>query len=163
MAVIDTGAVEELQEVLLDCAPQQNATGYRINQQQAGFVEATLAQHGNWKVQAPTAWRDRPASELTLQALSGGPALRGSRAWPPVSAGGQHGEYMAGVFAAVATHIGLRRRVLTGEGGVIDLSALESVIMTQLFNPITMETAIGGVRPRRAKATVGDVLASKDG
>jgi len=63
MAVIDTGAVEELQEVLLDCAPQQNATGYRINQQQAGFVEATLRQHGDWKVQAPTAWRDRAAKQ----------------------------------------------------------------------------------------------------
>ncbi len=31
MAVIDTGAVEELQEVLLDCAPQQHAPGYRIS------------------------------------------------------------------------------------------------------------------------------------
>ncbi|HSY17411.1 MAG TPA: SNF2-related protein [Candidatus Acidoferrales bacterium] len=63
MAVIDTGAVEELQEVLLDCAPQQNATGYRISQQQAGFVEATLRQHGSWKVSAPTAWRDRAAKQ----------------------------------------------------------------------------------------------------
>ncbi|MDR3458754.1 MAG: SNF2-related protein [Verrucomicrobiae bacterium] len=63
MAVIDTGAVEELQEVLLDCAPQQNAAGYRISQQQAGFVEATLRQHGSWKVQAPTAWRDRAAKQ----------------------------------------------------------------------------------------------------
>ncbi len=63
MAVIDTGAVEELQEVLLDCAPQQNAAGYRINSQQAGFLEATLRQHGDWKVQAPAAWRDRAAKQ----------------------------------------------------------------------------------------------------
>jgi hypothetical protein len=63
MAVIDTGAVEELQEVLLDCAPQQHATGYRISHQQAGFVEATLRQHSNWKVQAPDAWRDRAARQ----------------------------------------------------------------------------------------------------
>ena len=48
-------------------------------------------------------WADRAATEFTLQALSGAPALRGSRAWPPMSAGGQHGEYMIGVFAAVAT------------------------------------------------------------
>ncbi len=108
-------------------------------------------------------WSDRVATELTLQALSGGPALRGSRAWPPMSAGGQHGEYMAGVFSAVATMIGLRHRTLTGSGGLIDVSALESVIMTQLFNPITMETMESGPRPRRAKATVGDVVASKDG
>ena len=63
MAVIDSGAVEELQEVLLDCAPQQNATGYRINSVQAGFLEATLRQHGDWKVQAPAAWRDRAAKQ----------------------------------------------------------------------------------------------------
>ena len=59
MAVIDTGAVEELQEVLLDCAPQQHAQGYRINSKQAGFLEATLRQHSDWNVQAPAAWRDR--------------------------------------------------------------------------------------------------------
>src|ERR1017187_7633247 len=58
MAVIDTGAGEE---VLLDCAPQQNAAGYRISSKQAGFLEATLKQHGDWKVQAPTAWLDRAA------------------------------------------------------------------------------------------------------
>ena len=63
MAVIDTGAVEELQEVLLDCAPQQNAAGYRINNTQAGFLEATLRQHADWKVQAPTAWRERAAKQ----------------------------------------------------------------------------------------------------
>ncbi|MEJ0090486.1 MAG: SNF2-related protein [Limisphaerales bacterium] len=63
MAVIDSGAVEELQEVLLDCAPQQNASGYRISSKQAGFLEATLRQHGDWKIQAPTAWRDRAAKQ----------------------------------------------------------------------------------------------------
>jgi superfamily II DNA or RNA helicase len=63
MAVIDSGAVEELQEVLLDCAPQQHAAGYRINNAQAGFLEATLKQHSAWKVEAPTAWRDRAAKQ----------------------------------------------------------------------------------------------------
>ena len=63
MAVIDTGAVEELQEVLLDCAPQQHAQGYRISSKQAGFLEATLRQHTDWKVQAPAAWRDRAAKQ----------------------------------------------------------------------------------------------------
>jgi len=63
MAVIDTGAVEELQEVLLDCAPQQHAQGYRISSKQAGFLETTLREHTDWKVQAPTAWRDRAAKQ----------------------------------------------------------------------------------------------------
>lgn len=63
LAVIDTGAVEELQEVLLDCAPQQHSQGYRIGSQQAGFLEATLRQRADWKVQAPTAWRERAAKQ----------------------------------------------------------------------------------------------------
>jgi superfamily II DNA or RNA helicase len=61
--VIDTGAVEEMQEVLLDCAPEQHAQGYRISSTQAGFLEATLRQHPGWKLQAPAAWRDRAARQ----------------------------------------------------------------------------------------------------
>src|ERR1017187_4175061 len=63
MAIIDTGAVEELQEVLLDCAPEQHSQGYRITSRQAGFLEATLRQHPDWRVQAPAAWRDRAAKQ----------------------------------------------------------------------------------------------------
>jgi superfamily II DNA or RNA helicase len=63
MAVIDTGAVEELQEVLLDCAPQQHPQGYRIDCRQAAFLEATLRQHADWKVDAPSAWRERAARQ----------------------------------------------------------------------------------------------------
>jgi superfamily II DNA or RNA helicase len=63
MAIIDTGAVEELQEVLLDCAPQQHSQGYRINNRQASFLEATLRQHSDWKVQAPTTWREHAAKQ----------------------------------------------------------------------------------------------------
>jgi superfamily II DNA or RNA helicase len=62
-AVIDMGAVEELQEVLLDCAPQQHAQGFRISNTQAGFLEATLRQHADWRVAAPPAWRDRAAKQ----------------------------------------------------------------------------------------------------
>ena len=43
------------------------------------------------------------------------------------------------------------------------MSGLESVMMTQLFNPHTMETQVGGVRPKRARATVGDVVPTSDG
>ncbi len=59
IAVIDTGAVEELQEVLLDAAPQQHAQGYRLNNAQAGFVEATLREKNGWQIQAPADWANR--------------------------------------------------------------------------------------------------------
>jgi SNF2 family DNA or RNA helicase len=63
IAVIDTGAVEELQDVLRDCAPQQHAEGYRISNTQAAFLESTLKQHGDWRVQAPAAWRERATKQ----------------------------------------------------------------------------------------------------
>lgn len=108
-------------------------------------------------------WAGLAATEFTLQAMTGGPAIRGARAWPPTSVGGQFGEYIIGVFAAVATLISVRRRALTGAGGTFDLSGLEASIMTQLFNPATMETQVGGVHMKRQKAPVADVVESKDG
>ncbi len=62
-ALLDTGAVEELQEVLLDCAPEQNAGGYRLDNWQAGFLDATLRQQSGWQVQASSAWTQRAAQQ----------------------------------------------------------------------------------------------------
>lgn len=58
-ALIDTGAVEELQEVLLDCAPQQNERGYRMNNVQAGFLRSALNTQPSWEVRAPQTWTQR--------------------------------------------------------------------------------------------------------
>ncbi|MGH7971949.1 MAG: SNF2 helicase associated domain-containing protein, partial [Limisphaerales bacterium] len=63
LAIIDTGAVEELKEVLLDCSPQQHAQGYRIDNNQAGFLDATLRKHSEWALQAPATWRERAARQ----------------------------------------------------------------------------------------------------
>jgi superfamily II DNA or RNA helicase len=60
-ALLDTGAVEELQEVLVDCAPRQRDGGYRLGNAQAGFLEATLNRQPRWAVQAPSAWKQRAA------------------------------------------------------------------------------------------------------
>ncbi len=61
LAIIDSGAVEELQEVLLDCAPEQAVgTGqrYHMSQTQAGFLESSLRNQG-LTFSAPAAWQDR--------------------------------------------------------------------------------------------------------
>jgi superfamily II DNA or RNA helicase len=55
-ALLDTGAVEELQQVLVDCAPRQHATGYRVDNAQAGFLQATLREQSGWNIQAPQGW-----------------------------------------------------------------------------------------------------------
>jgi len=72
-ALMDTGAVEEFQEVLLDCAPRQNAEGYRVSNVQAGFLDATLRSQSGWQVEAPAAWTQRTAlqrGEVKLEAAS---------------------------------------------------------------------------------------------
>ena len=62
-ALLDTGAVEELEQVLIDAAPQQQAGGYRLHNAQAGFLDATLRQQTNWRVQAPASWTARAARQ----------------------------------------------------------------------------------------------------
>ncbi len=63
IALIDTGALEEFNEVLRDCAPQQHEKGYRLSGVQAGFLDATLRQQPGWQVQASAAWRERAAQQ----------------------------------------------------------------------------------------------------
>src|SRR5262245_40399463 len=59
IALIDTGALEEFNEVLRDCEPQQHPKGYRFSDVQAGFLDATLRQQPGWHVQASSGWRER--------------------------------------------------------------------------------------------------------
>ncbi len=56
-ALVDTGAVEELEQVLLDCDPQQRGGAYRLNAVHAGYLEATLREGGVGTLQAPPAWQ----------------------------------------------------------------------------------------------------------
>lgn len=60
--VIDTGAVEELQEVLMDCAPNQRDGRFRIETVQAGFLETSLHDQG-YSLKAPAAWHHRVAQQ----------------------------------------------------------------------------------------------------
>ena len=62
-ALLDTGAVEDLQEVLLDCAPEQHANGYRLNHLQSGFLDATLRKNSGWRIHAPTSWTQRASQQ----------------------------------------------------------------------------------------------------
>jgi crotonobetainyl-CoA:carnitine CoA-transferase CaiB-like acyl-CoA transferase len=76
-------------------------------------------------------WSRRPATEFTLQAASGLTGFRGDPAGPPISIGGELGEYMGGTWAAYGA-MALRRRVAAGgPGGHLDLSMLEAITLMQ--------------------------------
>ena len=76
-------------------------------------------------------WSKRPATEFTLQAWSGLTGFRGDPAGPPISIGGELGEYMGGACAAYGA-LALRRRVRRdGPGGHLDMSMLEAITLMQ--------------------------------
>ena len=110
-------------------------------------------------------WRDRPATEFTLQAWSGGIVGlgRGAPDRAPVYVGGQVGEYLAGWYASAAI-LASRMRVLHGgRGELIDLSMLESAVMGLTYYPVTYYEMLG--RPWRSarKLTVPGIARARDG
>ncbi|HAV64961.1 MAG TPA: helicase, partial [Verrucomicrobiales bacterium] len=58
-ALLDTGAVEELDQFLIDAAPQQQAAGYRLRAENAAFLNETVGRKLGWQVVAPSAWLHR--------------------------------------------------------------------------------------------------------
>ncbi len=76
-------------------------------------------------------WSERAATEFTLQAASGLTGFRGDPSGPPISIGGELGEYMGGACAAYGA-LAVRRRVRRGgPGGHLDMSMLEAITLMQ--------------------------------
>ena len=108
-------------------------------------------------------WADKPATEFTLQAWSGGifGLGRGTVDRAPVHVGGQVGEWLAGLFAAIGTLASTRRASATGE--LVDVSMLEAQAMCLTYYPVTFFEQLGyPMRKRRSVPTPG-VAAAKDG
>jgi crotonobetainyl-CoA:carnitine CoA-transferase CaiB-like acyl-CoA transferase len=108
-------------------------------------------------------WSDKPATEFTLQAWSGGIVglARGKPERAPVFVGGQIGEWLAGLYGAIGT-LAARRRAAPG-GELVDVSMLEALAMCLTYYPVTFNDQLG--RPMRRKrfvATPG-VGAASDG
>ena len=82
-------------------------------------------------------WAQRPATEFTLQAASGSIGGRGTPERPPVAAGGQLGDWIAGTWAAIGGLAAWRRAHATGRGDHVDVSALECLsISLNPFEPL---------------------------
>ena len=70
-------------------------------------------------------YRDRPAYDMIVQALSGGMSLTGEREGKPVRAGIPLGDLSAGMYGAIAVLAALDNRRRTGLGDHIDVSMLD--------------------------------------
>ena len=97
-------------------------------------------------------WRHRAATEFTLQAWSGGIVglARGRPDREPVYVGGQIGEWLAGVFAAIGT-LAAGWRGDPG-GDLVDVSMLEALASCLTYYPVTFNDQMG--RPMRKKRFV---------
>ncbi|OBH86792.1 CoA transferase [Mycobacterium sp. E2989] len=106
-------------------------------------------------------YAERAASEFTLQAWAGSPGFRGDPAGPPISIGGDLGEYMGGVYAAFGV-LALRRRVERGGPGEhLDLSMLEA--LTAMQSSEWLHSQLLRVPPIRRTLEVPSIEPAKDG
>ena len=110
-------------------------------------------------------WRDRAATEFTLQAWSGGVIGlgRGDPNRAPVFVGGQVGFWLAGAYAAAGTLASRARHGGAGPGELVDVSVLEALALCLTYYPVTYHDLMGRpFRSRRSIVTPGVGLA-KDG
>ena len=70
-------------------------------------------------------WRDQPAYDMIVQALSGVMSLTGEVGRPAVRLGIPAGDMVAGMYAAIAINATLAERERTGRGRAIDISMLD--------------------------------------
>jgi crotonobetainyl-CoA:carnitine CoA-transferase CaiB-like acyl-CoA transferase len=109
-------------------------------------------------------WCDRPATEFTLQAWSGGIVGlgRGAPDRAPVHVGGQVGEWLSGAYAAAGTMTSWRRGD-SGRGELVDLSILETQVLCLTYYPVTFFEQVGKPWRTTRVVLVPGVATAKDG
>ena len=73
-------------------------------------------------------YRDRPAYNFTVQAMSGVMTLSGEEGAPPYPVGIPVGDIPAGIYAATAIAMALYQRERTGTGQQIDISLFDALV-----------------------------------
>src|SRR5438132_3342945 len=81
-----------------------------------------------------------------LQARSGSLAAHGHAHLPPLTVGGQLGEYIVGAFAALGAVTAWWRASRTGVAETVDASMLEAIQLTYVTTPTLMARFPGGCK-----------------
>ena len=95
-------------------------------------------------------WREKPGQDLLVQALSGLPWLNGDADQPPVPFGLAVVDLFAGAHLVQGILAALVRRSITGEGGKVEVSLLESILDAQ-FEVLTTYMNNGHQLPQRSR------------
>ncbi len=94
-------------------------------------------------------WRDKPGQDLLAQAMSGLTWLNGDADQGPVPVGIAVADILAGGHLAQGILAALVRRGITGQGGLVEASLMESVLDFQ-FEVLTTHLNDGGKLPERS-------------
>jgi len=79
-------------------------------------------------------YRDFPAMDLTMQAMSGVMSITGMPDGPPVKAGPALCDFLGGIHLYGAIVTALYKKAVTGEGSVVEVSMMDSVYPSLLSN-----------------------------
>jgi crotonobetainyl-CoA:carnitine CoA-transferase CaiB-like acyl-CoA transferase len=81
-------------------------------------------------------YRDRPAYDIIIQAISGGMSLTGEEGGKPVRAGIPLADLSAGMFAAIGALAGLAQVGATGEGAFFDVSMMDCQVSMLTYQAV---------------------------
>lgn len=76
-------------------------------------------------------YAQKPAFDITIQAMGGVMSITGEPGRPPVRPGVSYGDIAAGLFLSIATLAALQERHRSGEGQFVDISMLDCQITVQ--------------------------------
>jgi len=141
----------EVEALLAEADLVVEASGLAVDGGVRLDVEALRARHPSLVVISITPfgldgpWRDRPATEFTVQAEAGSIANRGLPGQEPYQEGNRLTEWLGGTFASVASLAAVRRARQTGEGEHIDFSLMEVTnLAATIFSDLTFLLMNGG-------------------
>lgn len=101
-------------------------------------------------------WRDKPGQDLLVQSLSGIAWLSGDQGGPPVPAGLSITDMMAGAQLCQGILALLVRRGISGKGGRVDVSLIETAIDLQ-FEHLSVHLNRDEAMPPRSAVSNGNV------
>ena len=90
-------------------------------------------------------WRDRPAYDMVVQALSGVMSLNGHVGSPAARLGIPAGDVVAGLYAVIGILAALQARTESGRGRIVDVSMLRGQLAMLSYQ--ALYTNLNGVAP----------------
>lgn len=138
--------------------------GYGWDELHARFPRLIMVSISGFGQTGP--YREKPAYDMVVQAMSGMMSVTGSADSGPCRVGVSIGDLGAGLYAVIGTQSALLRRARTGRGERVDVSMLDCQVAL-LENPIARLSATGSVPgpigSRHPSMAPFDVYAAQDG